>query len=236
MSKVRRPRESMTLAEARRLALATQGFGRPRPGRAVGAADVLRTVRGLGLVQIDSVNVLVRSHYLPVFSRLGAYDAGLAGRRGLRWPPAPPVRVLGPRGFAAAGRAAAAAALAHAAREERRRSVEWRGALRPAAGRLLRRRAGADPPAGAARRVRTAVRRQAQRRLVGLERGQGGARVAVLVRADHHAFATALRAGVRPDRAGAAARGARHADTRGRGRAARTGADRGARHGRGDRT
>jgi uncharacterized protein YcaQ len=74
MSKVRRPRDSMTLAEARRLALAAQGFGRPRPARVVGAAEVLRTVRGLGLVQIDSVNVLVRSHYLPVFSRLGAYE------------------------------------------------------------------------------------------------------------------------------------------------------------------
>src|SRR5512137_2499724 len=77
MSKVRRPRESLTLAEARRLALSTQGFGRPRPGRVVGAADVLRTVRGLGLVQIDSVNVLVRSHYLPVFSRLGTYEPAL---------------------------------------------------------------------------------------------------------------------------------------------------------------
>jgi uncharacterized protein YcaQ len=77
MSKVRRPRESMTLAEARRLVLAAQGFGRPRPGRVVGAAEVLRTVRGLGLVQIDSVNVLVRSHYLPVFSRLGAYEPAL---------------------------------------------------------------------------------------------------------------------------------------------------------------
>ena len=77
MSKVRRPRESMTLAEARRLALAAQGFGRPRPGRVVGAADVLRTVRGLGLVQIDSVNVLVRSHYLPLYSRLGAYEPTL---------------------------------------------------------------------------------------------------------------------------------------------------------------
>jgi uncharacterized protein YcaQ len=86
MSKLRRPRESISGAEARRLALAAQGFARPRPDRAVASADVLRTVRGLGLVQIDSVNVLVRSHYLPVFSRLGAYprdllDAAVYGGR-----------------------------------------------------------------------------------------------------------------------------------------------------------
>jgi uncharacterized protein YcaQ len=77
MSKPRKPRESISGAEARRLALAAQGFARPRPDRAVGSADVLRTVRSLGLVQIDSVNVLVRSHYLPVYSRLGVYAQGL---------------------------------------------------------------------------------------------------------------------------------------------------------------
>jgi uncharacterized protein len=86
MSKLRRPRESISGAEARRLALAAQGFARPRPDRAVGSADVLRTVRRLGLVQIDSVNVLVRSHYLPVYSRLGVYapdllDASVYGGR-----------------------------------------------------------------------------------------------------------------------------------------------------------
>ncbi|SFR73877.1 hypothetical protein SAMN05428970_1620 [Agromyces sp. CF514] len=71
---------------ARRIALAAQGFGRatsPQPG--------LRQVGGvldrLGLLQIDSVNVFERSHYLPVFSRLGSYDKALldrvtTGRRG----------------------------------------------------------------------------------------------------------------------------------------------------------
>jgi hypothetical protein len=66
-------RESISIGEARRVALAAQGFGRPRPVRGVSRAQVLQTVRSLGVVQIDSVNVLVRSHYLPLFSRLGAY-------------------------------------------------------------------------------------------------------------------------------------------------------------------
>jgi uncharacterized protein YcaQ len=66
-------RASLRLSEARRIALAAQRFGKPAPSR-VGRAAVLSTVRGLGLVQIDSVNVLVRSHYLPAFSRLGSYD------------------------------------------------------------------------------------------------------------------------------------------------------------------
>lgn len=61
----------LSLAEARRLALAAQGFAnRPRPAS---PASVRRLVEQLGVVQIDSVNALVRSHYLPLFSRLGHY-------------------------------------------------------------------------------------------------------------------------------------------------------------------
>ena len=73
-------------ALARRIALAAQGFGRPMPvtpgTRAVGGV-----VDRLGLLQIDSVNVFERSHYLPAFSRVGAYDRSsldrlTTGRRG----------------------------------------------------------------------------------------------------------------------------------------------------------
>ena len=63
----------MTLPAARRTALAAQGFAQPRP-QAVSTRHLTATMRRLKIVQIDSVNVLTRSHYLPFFSRLGAYD------------------------------------------------------------------------------------------------------------------------------------------------------------------
>lgn len=71
--------ERIPIAQARRIALAAQGFGRPRP-EAASSRDLGRTVARLGLHQIDSVNVLVRAHYLPAFSRLGDYDRTLLER------------------------------------------------------------------------------------------------------------------------------------------------------------
>ena len=68
--------EKLSPAEARRIALAAQGFGPRRPER-VTAARWLKTIDRLSLHQIDSVNVLVRAHYLPAFSRLGPYDSSL---------------------------------------------------------------------------------------------------------------------------------------------------------------
>jgi uncharacterized protein YcaQ len=65
--------DSISKAEARRVVLAAQGFDRPRPAT-VAREDVSDVVRRLGLLQLDSVNVFCRSHYLPVFSRLGPYN------------------------------------------------------------------------------------------------------------------------------------------------------------------
>src|SRR3954447_4715618 len=65
------PRARLSTAEARRIALAAQGFAEPR--RAEGRA-IRRLFDRVALVQIDSVNVLSRAHYLPGFARLGPYD------------------------------------------------------------------------------------------------------------------------------------------------------------------
>ena len=69
---------TLTADQARRLAVSAQGLGRARPLDALPAsrAQVVRAAVAPGVLQIDSVNVLVRAHYMPLFSRLGRYDTG----------------------------------------------------------------------------------------------------------------------------------------------------------------
>ena len=65
--------DAMPIEEARRLALAAQGFDRRRPAR-VSERHLAAAIHRMGLLQIDFVNVLTPSHYLVPFSRLGPYD------------------------------------------------------------------------------------------------------------------------------------------------------------------
>lgn len=64
--------ETLSAPQARRIALAAQGFAERKP-LVPARRHLLRCVERLGVVQIDSVNVVSRTHYLPLFSRLGAY-------------------------------------------------------------------------------------------------------------------------------------------------------------------
>ena len=68
---------SFTLKQARRMALAAQGFDGRSPPASVQPSRLNRLIERLGVLQIDSVNALVRSHYLPLFSRLGHYNRDL---------------------------------------------------------------------------------------------------------------------------------------------------------------
>ncbi|MDQ6825616.1 MAG: winged helix DNA-binding domain-containing protein, partial [Candidatus Eremiobacteraeota bacterium] len=66
----------ISMAEARRIALAAQGFYDAPPAR-VTRRSLVRVLDRIKILQIDSVNVLVRSHYMPMFSRLGPYPVTL---------------------------------------------------------------------------------------------------------------------------------------------------------------
>ena len=70
------PQADLSLSETRRIALAAQGFGKPRPAH-VTARRLGAVIRQLGLLQLDFVNVLVPAHYLVIYSRLGDYPRSL---------------------------------------------------------------------------------------------------------------------------------------------------------------
>ena len=69
--------ERLSAQQARRVALAAQGLGGPRPTGTPDRRGLRRVLKHIGLLQIDSVNVLARAHYLPLFSRLGSYPTRL---------------------------------------------------------------------------------------------------------------------------------------------------------------
>ena len=81
-------KEKISLKLARRIVLAAQGFADPRPAGPIDRRHLRRVLARLGLFQINSVSVLVRAHYMPMFSRLGPYPLSLledsaAGRKRL---------------------------------------------------------------------------------------------------------------------------------------------------------
>ena len=73
--------DSLSIAQARRVALAAQGFSYADRSRNVTWAHMAPMIRRLNLLQIDSVNVVARSHYLPLFSRLGSYPQSTLDER-----------------------------------------------------------------------------------------------------------------------------------------------------------
>src|SRR6478609_2320553 len=79
LARLTRVKSSLSAAEARRIALAAQGFGRPRPSTA-GTRQLNTALARMSALQIDSVNVFARSHYMPLFSRVGAYDTAALDR------------------------------------------------------------------------------------------------------------------------------------------------------------
>lgn len=78
--------DSLSAAQARRVTLAAQGFTDAKPGGATDMRHLRRVLRRLHLIQMDSVNVLQRAHFMPLYSRLGPYPVELLERAAYRKP------------------------------------------------------------------------------------------------------------------------------------------------------
>ena len=84
--------DRLSIAQARRIALAAQGFTDRRPAAAPTMTHLKRVVGRTRLLQMDSVNIAARAHFMPLFSRLGAYDPDLLHRAA--WQPGRGRRLL----------------------------------------------------------------------------------------------------------------------------------------------
>ena len=76
---------TLSQSQARRIALAAQGF-LDKPHDQPTMRTLARTVERTGVLQVDSVNVLQRAHFMPLYSRMGAYDVDLLARASARKP------------------------------------------------------------------------------------------------------------------------------------------------------
>ncbi len=210
-----RPVERLTLAQARRVALAAQGFADRRPTGVPDRRALRRVVGHTALFQIDSVNVLRRAHYLPLFSRLGPYPVELLERAAYARP-----RLL----FEYWGHEASLLPVElHPLLRWRMAEAStraWGGMMRIAREQpsfvadVLAEIGHSGPVVG--QRPRPPARGrpgQAGRAVVGLVARQARVRVPVLGRGDHHALPPRVRAGLRPARAGAPTGGHASADT-----------------------
>lgn len=79
LARLTRVKSSLSATEARRVSLAAQGFDRARPA-AAGTRQLNLALARMSTLQIDSVNVFARSHYMPLFSRVGSYDTAALDR------------------------------------------------------------------------------------------------------------------------------------------------------------